>query len=130
MGNPRPLAIAVLAVPLLLGLAGCQQDSSTSGDGKKAGGDAARGQQQFAVVCATCHGPDGHGVKGLGKDLVTSDYLHKASDDDLVKLIVDGREANDPLNQTGVAMPPKGGNAALTDKDIRDIVAYVRTISK
>jgi len=108
-------------------LAGCQ----SSGDTKSvSAGDATRGAQQFAVVCATCHGPDGRGVKGLGKDLVGSDTVHKSSDDDLVKLVVEGRDAKDPRNSTGIAMPPKGGNAALSDKDIRDIVAYLRTISK
>jgi disulfide bond formation protein DsbB len=32
------------------------------------------------------------------------------------------------LNTTGIAMPPKGGNAALTTKDIQDVVAYVRAL--
>jgi cytochrome c5 len=34
----------------------------------------------------------------------------------------------DPLNTTGVAMPPKGGNPAMSEQDIADIVAYMRTI--
>jgi disulfide bond formation protein DsbB len=37
---------------------------------------------------------------------------------------------SDPLNTTGIAMPPKGGNPALTDGQIVDIVAYLRSIQK
>ena len=36
----------------------------------------------------------------------------------------------DPLNTTGVGMPSKGGNPALTDEDLYDIVAYIRTLQK
>lgn len=127
--KPTPHPTASLGACFLVAavIAGCQ----SSGDTKSgSAGDATRGAQPFAVVCATCHGPDGHGVKGLGKDLVSNAYVKKASDDDLVTLIVNGRDAKDPLNSTGIAMPPKGGNAALSDKDVRDIVAYLRTINK
>ena len=36
----------------------------------------------------------------------------------------------DPANTTGVAMPPKGGNPALKEADLADIVAYLRTLEK
>ena len=45
-------------------------------------------------------------------------------------MVMEGRPANDPLNTTKIVMPPKGGNPALSDKDVRDAVAYLRTISK
>ena len=35
---------------------------------------------------------------------------------------------DDPLNATGIATLPKGGNLALTDQQIMDIIAYVRTL--
>jgi hypothetical protein len=56
--------------------------------------------------------------------------VRKASDDQLVDLLHKGREAKDPLNTTGVLMPPKGGNPALTEKDLHDVVLYVRTLNK
>lgn len=31
-------------------------------------------------------------------------------------------------NTTGVAMPPKCGNPSLTDQDLADVVAYLRTL--
>jgi disulfide bond formation protein DsbB len=46
----------------------------------------------------------------------------------MLAFILIGRDANDPENTTGVAMLPKGGNPALTNDDILDIIAYVRTI--
>jgi mono/diheme cytochrome c family protein len=121
--------IASFGAVILLGsmLAGCQK-SEDAGVAKTATGDTAHGKQIFLTLCATCHGPEGGGVKGLGKNLVTSEYVHKASDDRLVELIEKGRDAKDPLNTTGIAMPPKGGNAGLTTKDIQDVVAFVRTL--
>jgi disulfide bond formation protein DsbB len=41
-----------------------------------------------------------------------------------------GRPASDPANTTKVDMPPKGGNPALTDQDLADIVTYVRSLQK
>ncbi len=121
--------VAPLGAVLLLGsvLAACQKSEEAAAP-KAATADVAHGKQIFLTLCATCHGPEGNGVKGLGKNLVTSEYVHKASDEQLVQLVEKGRDAKDPLNTTGIAMPPKGGNAALTTKDIQDVIAYVRTL--
>ncbi len=91
-------------------------------------GDAANGGKIFSTACVACHGPEGKGVTGLGKDLTTSEWVGQQSDPQLVEFIVKGRDATDPLNTTGVAMPPKGGNVAMTDQEIADIVAFVRSI--
>ena len=93
-------------------------------------GDATRGKTIFEGTCAACHGQDAKGVPGLGKDLTTSEFAIGKSDADLVAFIKTGRPASDPLNTTGVDMPPKGGNPALTDQDLADVVAYVRTLEK
>lgn len=92
-----------------------------------AAGDAAKGKAKFAA-CAACHGPDGKGVPNLGKNLVTSEFAKDKTDEELVTFLKVGRDTSDPLNTTGVAMPPKGGNPALTDADLLDIVAYVREL--
>jgi len=116
------------AIVLVGATLGSCQKSSTEGGAQTAGADVKHGEQIFMTTCATCHGTDGTGVKGLGKGLVGSEFVHKASDDQLVQMIMKGRDAKDPLNTTGVAMPPNGGNAALGDKDLHDVVAYVRTL--
>ncbi len=93
-------------------------------------GDATHGQTLFAGTCAACHGPDAKGLPGLGKNLVTSTFAKGKTDAELIAFIKTGRPVTDPLNTTGVAMPPKGGNAAFTDQDLADIVAYIRTLEK
>lgn len=91
-------------------------------------GDAANGAKIYSTICIACHGPDAKGVTGLGKDLTTSEWVATQSDAQLVEFIKTGRDAGDPLNTTGVAMPPKGGNPAMSEQEILDIVAYVRSI--
>ena len=125
----REISIAAIAATFLgVVVAGCQSSNEGVG-GDQGAPDKAHGQQIFTVLCATCHGIDGSGIKGLGKSFVTSEYVRKASDDQLVDLLIKGRDAKDPLNSTGVLMPPKGGNPSLTEKDLRDVVAYVRTLN-
>lgn len=92
--------------------------------------DPARGQTLFMNTCIACHAPGAEGFPGLGKNLATSQFVAGASDADLVAFIKTGRDVSDPLNTTGVAMPPKGGNPALDDQALFDIVAYLRTLQK
>lgn len=91
-------------------------------------GDPAKGQELFVTSCSACHGPEGKGVPGLGKDMTGSEFIAGKSDTELLQFIKQGRDPSDPLNTTGVAMPPKGGNPSLGDEDLQNIVAYIRTI--
>jgi disulfide bond formation protein DsbB len=91
-------------------------------------GDPQAGKEQYDMLCVACHGPGGEGIEGLGKPFTTSEFLREKSDQELVEFIKTGRPSSDPLNTTGVDMPPKGGNPALTDEQILDIIAYVRTL--
>ncbi len=87
------------------------------------------GEALFRVTCPTCHGQDAKGVPGLGKDMTNSAFIDGQSDAELAEFIKRGRTADDPLNTTGVAMPAKGANVALSDEDILLIVEYMRTLS-
>jgi disulfide bond formation protein DsbB len=93
-------------------------------------GDAVIGKTRFESTCTTCHGPDAKGVPGLGKDLTVSEFAKGLSDRELVDFLAVGRPASDPLNTTGVDMPPKGGNPAFTEQDLIDIAAYVRALQQ
>ncbi len=99
-----------------------------------AGGDAelaeyiASGAKLYASSCIACHGPDGGGIKGNGKALANNPFVQGQSDDDLLAFIQRGRDPSDPKNTTGVGMPAKGGNPALSEDDILDIIAYLRTL--
>jgi len=81
-------------------------------------------------TCIACHGADAKGVTGLGKDLTTSAFVKDKTNAALIEFVKTGRPASDPLNTTGVDMPPKGGNPALSDMNILDIVAYLRSIQQ
>lgn len=91
-------------------------------------GNAANGAKVFSTACVACHGPEAKGVTGLGKDLTTSEWTQQQTDEQLVEFIKRGRDAGDPLNTTGIAMPPKGGNPAMSEQEIADIVAFMRSI--
>lgn len=73
-------------------------------------------------------GPDGRGIPGLGKDFVESEFIPTLTDDELVAFITTGRPIWDAANTTGVDMPPKGGNPALSSEDLYAIVAYIRSL--
>ena len=90
--------------------------------------DPVKGKQLFLQVCAACHGPDAKGLPNLGKDLTNSKFIAEKTDEELLQFVKVGRSPTDPLNTTGIAMPPKGGNPALSDEDIRHIIAYIRTL--
>lgn len=87
----------------------------------------ANGEKLFVGTCSACHGTDAKGLPNLGKDLTNSSFIQEKTDEELVAYTNAGRAVDDPLNTTGIAMPPKGGNPALTDAQILDIVAYIRT---
>ncbi len=93
-------------------------------------GNPAEGKTLFTQTCSACHGTDAKGLPHLGKDLTTSSFIEEKTDKDLVSFIEQGRQPGDPLNTTGVAMPPKGGNPALTEQQIIDIVSFMRELHK
>jgi mono/diheme cytochrome c family protein len=125
------LTVGLLASALALGVAACGGNANSAPTtAPTTAGDAAKGQTLFVGTCSACHGPDATGVVGLGKDLTTSTFVGDLTDEELLKFIQTGRPASDPANTVGVDMPPRGGNPALTDADITDIIAFLRSIHK
>jgi mono/diheme cytochrome c family protein len=90
--------------------------------------EAAKGRELYLGTCALCHGSDGEGVARLGKTLEGNEFVDSLSDEELVEFLKQGRPASDPANERGIDMPPRGGNPALADEDLRRIVAYLRTL--
>lgn len=146
MKKSRWLLFMSLWLVLVLALAGCGGDNggnagnnnndagdtntgeSDEGEEVASAGDPARGEELFNQVCIACHGEGGQGIEGLGKPFTTSEFLLTVNDQELLEFIKTGRPVGHPDNTTGVDMPPKGGNPALTDEDILDIIAYIRTL--
>jgi mono/diheme cytochrome c family protein len=83
------------------------------------GGDSARGGELFTQLCAGCHGPN-----KLAPSLANPVLQASASDDFFARTIVNGR--------ADTAMPAfqRAGADGLTDDEVRDLVAYVRSLGK
>jgi disulfide bond formation protein DsbB len=62
--------------------------------------------------------------------MTKSEFIKSQSNDELLAFIKKGRLPGDPMNTTGVAMPPKGGNPALTDAQLHTIIAYMRSLQQ
>jgi len=127
--------MAILLVVVALAAAACGGGGDDSGGSSETtapsgggSGNAAAGETVFQGTCATCHGPDAKGIEGLGKGLHDNVFVATMNDDEFVAFIKLGRPASHPDNTTGVDMPPKGGNPALSDDDLFDVVAFVRTL--
>jgi disulfide bond formation protein DsbB len=124
------IAVLVFATLVVTACGGGASQPSGGANAPKVAGDAAKGKTKFEGTCASCHGNDAKGLPGLGKDLTTSTFVKGKSDADLIAFVKAGRPASDPANTTKVDMPPKGGNPALTDADLADITAFIRTVNK
>jgi len=87
----------------------------------------AEGAKLYAEACAACHGTNGEGIPGLGATLAASSLLKESSESELLVKIRSGLTANDPHNQSGIAMPASGGRPELTDEEILLIIRYLRS---
>ena len=97
-------------------------------------GNPAHGKQLFAQYCASCHGAGGDGGKGTGvtfsrpRDLpIVAPALHNpgflasATDEMIKATLMKGRQGTPMISFL---------KAGLTEKNINDIVSYVRNFEK
>jgi disulfide bond formation protein DsbB len=98
------------------------------GGGSTATEEAAQGLVQFRRTCGVCHGQNAEGMPRLGKNLHNNPFVASQTDEALVQFLIEGRPATHPENTRGVDMPPKGGNPALTNENLQQIVVYLRSI--
>lgn len=73
----------------------------------------------YETVCVACHAQSVAGSPKLGDKAAWAPRI-QAGVDSMVKSVVGGKGA----------MPPKGGNAALSEADIRGVVQYMVSQSK
>lgn len=86
--------------------------------------DAKKGKEVFTKVCSACHQLTGAGIPGAFPPLAASDYLNKDVNR-AIKTVLNGLTGEVVVNGTkfNSAMPAQG--AALSDKDIADVLTYV-----
>lgn len=122
----RKTSMALIA--LILALVACGDDgvTVTTIDGA---GDTVRGLELYETSCMACHGEGGLGVENLGMPWVGSTFINARTDAEMLAFLQVGRPADDPENTTGIAMLPRGGNPTLTDDDLLDLIAYMRTLN-
>lgn len=98
-------------------------------DDKKA--DPAAGKAKYETLCVGCHGISGKGdgpaaaaLNPKPRNYTDKKYMGTMKDEDIFKITKEGGAAvkKSPL------MPAWG--AALSDDDIRNITAYIRTFAK
>lgn len=83
----------------------------------------AAGEKLYNQTCVACHGPTGKGAIPGVADLTNPDGALAKSDEVLFTSIKEGFKSPG----AALAMPPKGGNPALSDDDIVALLAYFRT---
>lgn len=93
----------------------------------EARGDPQLGKVWFEEICSTCHGMKGDGyiAGGTGTAIGKSGFLNKASDGFIRTTIKYGRSNTRMRGFSGV-----DGIANLTDKEIDDIIVYMRTLAQ
>lgn len=121
----RRLLRGLGALAIAAALLGCPAEEGEEAPGSEA---LTRGGELYQTNCSVCHGADARGVPGLGKNLTTSEFVAERSIDEMVAFLKEGRAADHPLNTTGVLMPPKAGNPTLTDEQLADIAAFVKSL--
>lgn len=95
------------------------------GDQPAAHGDPRFGELWFKQICESCHGPQGDGylAGGSGTAIGKSGFLSKVSDGFIRETIKKGRSNTRMLPFQG----PEG-LADLSDREIDDIITYMRTL--
>ena len=121
--------LSIVFIALVLALVACGGSDDAAGNGDLGPGDATHGQDIYQTSCMGCHGLEGEGVEGLGKPWVNSDFIQARTDAELLQFLIEGRPSDHPENSTGIAMMPRGGNPNLTDADLMDLIAYMRTLN-
>jgi mono/diheme cytochrome c family protein len=92
-----------------------------------AAGDPHRGEPLYQRYCTGCHGVDGRGgaknfMPHVGA-LTRKDYIEHLGDDYLTYVISEGGEA------AGKSSYMPAWKSVLSEQDVADVVAYVRTLS-
>lgn len=125
-------SVVWIAAVAMAAQAGTGEGENTAGDLEMMAierfeeGDAARGERMYLKYCRGCHGKKGRGaahtfMPHVG-NLTKKDYIELLPDGYLYTVIAQGGEA---VGKSGY-MP--AWETKLSEDDIKDIIAYIRTL--
>lgn len=92
-----------------------------------AGGNPEEGKKIYENICISCHGEGGR-PELPGIPVFADGERMDKTDEQLMKSVKNG--VSDPNNPAGQSMPPFGGGPQLNDKQISDVLSYIRTLKK
>ncbi len=115
MGKGLGVAVCVIAGSLLF----------AQGAFSESKGDAQSGKAVFESRCAVCHGADGRGDGPAGKAMKPNPAAN-FSDKKFMSSRTDA-QFSEAIKKGLNAMPPF---ASMSDKERRDVIAYIRTSGK
>ena len=101
---------------------GTSQTSVASADQGTA--DENPGKKVFEGLCVSCHGSGLPNIPQFGKPEDWKDRIAEGN------ALLYERAINGFTGKSGMAMPPKGGNASLSDDEIRAAVDYITSGSQ
>lgn len=94
-------------------------------------GDIGKGKALYLEHCAACHGKEGKGDGPDAKDLnpkprnhTDGNYMNRLRDNYLFTVVKNGGQA------VGKSDQMSGWGNILTDQEITDLIAYIRTLAK
>lgn len=80
------------------------------------------GKDIYIKTCLVCHGEDGKGVMPGVPDITGKDGPLSQANETLLKRMTEGFQSpGSPM-----AMPPKGGNPAITEKQMQEVLKYLQ----
>ncbi len=80
------------------------------------------GKEIYTQTCIACHGADGTGVVPGAPNLTDKSGRLSKTDEHLMNSLTNGMQSEG----SPMAMPAKGGNSALTQGDLKNVLEYLR----
>lgn len=126
---PKPAKDAT-AQPAAKAPAPAPQPDTAPAEGAAVKADVAAGKADYQIFCASCHGPNGDGDGPVAQALdpkpakhSDGNYMNPLTDDYLFKVIKFGGAS---VGKSAM-MAPLGGS--LSDQQIRNVIAFIRTLA-